>query len=278
MEIFLLILLYAFSIIRTQVVETYGNFAIKFFTDSDCNQLEDELLYEAKNYCQFFHDENFIKPNKFEGYSNALSFQIYHVQNKEKECVDENNTIHCFNCMGPPETNQTEEVETASEDESESTESALLPVTLLCNGVCLKAFWMNKTQTTYYTCIYNNIHPNLQFRIRRYNGKKNCEDSHLISEETFNGSEQCWIDDKQNDWSLMPIQWIDDKKKLIYSTMNKANCTGGNINITQSYAICNGKCFKNETDEEYSYTCKKTSSDYISYKLILILFLMMILN
>ena len=69
---------------------------------------------------------------------------------------------------------------------------------------------------------------------------------------------------------------IDDKKKLIYSTMNKANCTGGNINITQSYAICNGKCFNNETDKDYSYTCKKTSSSYISYKKIIIVFLMMI--
>lgn len=280
MKIVLLIIFHAFSIIQSQVVETYGNFDIKFFTDSECMELVDELLYEAHNFCQLFNGINIIKQNKFEGYSNALSLELYKIKD-ESECYDENNKVECFYCAGPKEQESEEGIDATSDEETEDTDNEILPVTLLCNGVCLKAFWMNKMDSTlptyYYTCVYNNIHPNLQFRIKRYNGKKNCDDSHLIAENTYNGSDLCWIDDRENNWSLMPVQWIDDKKKLIYSTMNKANCTGGNINITQSYAICNGKCFNNETDKDYSYTCKKTSSSYISYKKIIIVFLMMIL-
>lgn len=280
MKIVLLIIFLAFGIIQTQVVETYGNFDIKFFTDSECTDFVDELLYKANNFCQLFNGINIIKTNKFEGYSNALYLQLYKIKNIS-ECIDTDGKEECFICAGPQEQESEEGTDATSDEETEDTQNELKSVTVLCNGVCLKAFWMNEMDSAlplnYYTCVYNNIHPNLQFKITRYNGKKNCDDSHLISEDTFSGSDLCWIDDTQNNWSLMPVQWIDDKKKLIYSTMNKANCTGGNINITQSYAICNGKCFNNETDEAYSYTCKKTSSPYISYKKIIIVFIMMIL-
>ena len=109
------------------MVETYGNFDIKFFTDSECMELVDELLYEAHNFCQLFNGINIIKQNKFEGYSNALSLELYKIKD-ESECYDENNKVECFYCLGPKEQESEEGIDATSDEETEDTDNEIFNV------------------------------------------------------------------------------------------------------------------------------------------------------
>ena len=58
-------------------------------------------------------------------------------------------------------------------------------------------------------------------------------------------------------YSFLPLFWVDVDKRLYYQEFNHSTCYGGFIDLEETFFICNGKCHtKLKTNEEYSYKCK----------------------
>ena len=239
MKISILTIIYLYHFTIEQLSTKDGKYIFRIFKDTLCNDEDENLKFEIgqleENNSATYNNSLLLYYADWDGYSNTLQllYSIDEVVEEEKEIQN------------------------------------LPSLKITCNGICGKIFFFNNTEETrYFTCIYNNIHPTFTFEISRYNGTKNCDKEHLIETNTFFGNKTCWID--SDTFSLMPTQWIDERNKLTYTTFKNSKCKGGNVNVSQSYAVCNGKCFNNETDEAFSYKCTRSSMFFIQYNIYLI--------
>ena len=220
-----IIILQIISLITSQIVTTYGHYIIKYFKSSDSFCLEEPI--ESYSFpvdsleCIKINSTHEIQFKDWDSYSNSLRY------------------------FGISDKNCPEEI--SEDDEGEYN----FPLgSFVCNGQCLK----NIFNDSYYLCYYNNIINSATVTISQFKGKK-CKSYNLDFQDSNSGKKLCWMD--YDNYSFLPLFWIDADKRLYYQEFNHSTCYGGFINLKDTYFICNGKCHtKLNSNQEYSYKCK----------------------
>ena len=220
-EKILLFLLFQIPFSKNQIVTTYGHYIIRYFdtNDSFCiNEPISTYSFPVDSIeCIEINDTFFIQFRDWDSYSNSLRY--YGLD--EKECPEE-----------------------IDEDENNFPTGSFV-----CNGQCLKNYFND----SYYLCYYNNIINSAIISISEFEGK-GCKSYNIIYDDDFSGKKLCWMD--YENYSLLPLFWNDDNKRLYYQEFNHSTCYGGFIDLEESFFICNGKCHEKQySNGNVSYKC-----------------------
>ena len=234
------------SLISTQIFESYGFYTIKYYdeNDSDClNKSISETIINVDNITErCIESENYsIYLANWKPFSNSLGYKLI------DNCDDD--TL-----------NELEEEEFEEDDEDGS---------FLCNGFCAKDKFTKKK----YVCLYNNIIKTANITLTLFDDKK-CKKE--IITKVFNN--ECV---NFESYSILPLNWKDEKKYLYYKFYtNHTDCYGENINITESYLLCNKKCHKTNIkhlNQLIYYKCEFSKENFLFLKKILLFLLLIIL-
>ena len=218
-----IIILETFFLIKSQIVTTYGYYIIKYFDSSDSFCLNEPTEFYSFSVdsieCLEINSTYQIQFKDWDSYSNSLRY--YGIS--DKECPEE-----------IPQENEENPFQLGS---------------FVCNGQCLKNYFND----SYYLCYYNNIISSATITITQFKGK-NCKSYNLDFQDSYSGKKLCWMD--YENYSFLPLFWVDVDKRLYYQEFNHSTCYGGFIDLKDTYFICNGKChIKLNSNEEYSYKC-----------------------
>ena len=233
------------SLILTQIFESFGNYIIKYYENDDKDCLKepvDKILIDITN-----NTEKCIETPKSSLYLANWKPFSNSIGYKIVDNCDES-TLSEF-----------EEEEIEEEDGS-----------LLCNGFCSRDRFSNKN----YICFYNNIRDSADILLNFYYDKK-CK-SEIKEIEMKN---KCY---NFGNYSILPLNWKDEKKYLYYKNYTKhTNCSGEIINnITESYFFCNKKCHKMSNSNEseiFYYRCKFSKENFLFFKKILFFLILIII-
>ena len=166
-------------------------------------------------------------------------------------------------------------------DETEEEKQYIYKSAFICNGLCVKRqantdilverdtnvprFYPEQSdEKQYYSCIYNNIIKSAKITLKTYNSSK-CKEG--IKAYSFNGTQYCWP--INGNYSLRPLYFEDDNKKIYYHPYNSDHCTTEKMNffqLNENYFECDGECHKKRNDNSKSYKCLFKSGEYINFK------------
>lgn len=229
----------------------YGRIIIKLFSDNTCSNQVDEFLHPADSTKisinkTYYHPELKVNSSsqeiqdfliRFDFFSS--SFRYFYLENNYNE----------------EEEGDDGEDPDIDEDFYDEDGYILVPSGLVqCNGRCYSNSWKEISNDTnkYYSCIYNNIIKSATISITKYKDKK-CKNK-VEEEKVYLGNETCW--DNEKNYSLMPLYYEDNVKRLYYHEFKHPNCIGEDFIINQNFLNCNNRCDKSKDYKDYYYKCK----------------------